>query len=292
MKRVHSFQFDNVQQYQIALPQGWYKGIMLSIEGTNESGQAVTRANLGDIRLYRDGKRIWEITLEKLWYFVEQHQLGAQAFTSTTGGAVSISCFIPFSFMGDNNVCRLGGNYTLEFSHADLAAVLATTTLTVLVQSGIGSEKYFPIYNNFSVRSLSQLTEPEKLPRNNLAYVVVDFSANHTHFRLKKDENYIYDMTDEESDFQTNLENPIVTYAATAATIPVVLNLYKDRSLVAVAGKNDVAFGVVSSDTNTTGITVEFELNAAKLAHSNDIVGKVARNKAATPAELTNILAA
>lgn len=292
MKRIHSFQFDNVQQYQIQLPQGWYKGIMLSIEGTNEASNAVTRANLGDLRLYRDGKRIWEITLEKLWYFVEQHQLGAQAFTSTSGSTVSISCFIPFSFMNDNNVCRLGGNYTLEFSHADISSVLATTTLTVLVQSGIGSEKYFPIYNNFSIRSLTQLTEPEKLPRNNLAYVVVDFSANHTHFRLKKDDNYLYDLTDEESDFQTNLENPIVTYAATAATIPVILNLYKDRSLVGVAGKNDVAFGVVSSDTNTTGLTVEFELNAAKLAHSNDIVGKVARKKAANEAELTNILSA
>lgn len=292
MKRIHSFQFDNVQQYQLQLPQGWYKGIMLSIEGTNEAGQTLTRANLGDIRLYRDGKRIWEITIEKLWYFVDQHFQGVQQFSSAVGAGVAISIYIPFHFNGDNNVCRLGGNYTLEFSHADLTAVLATTTLTVLVQSGIGSEKYFPLYNNFSIRSLSQLTEPEKLPRNNLAYVVVDYSANHTHFRLKKDENYLYDMTDEESDFQTNLENPIYTYAATAAAVPVVLNLYKDRSLVAVAGKNDVAFGVVSTDTNTTGLTVEFELNAAKLAHSNDIVGKVARNKAANPAELTNILSA
>lgn len=292
MNRVHSFQFDTVTQYQFQLPKGWYKGIMLSIEGTNEAGQTVTRANLGDIRLIRDGKRIWEITIEKLWYFVEQHYLGAQQFSSAAGGAVAISCFIPFSFMGDNNVCRLGGNYTLEFSHADLTAVLATTNLTILVQPGLGQEKYFPIYNNFSIRSLTQLTEPEKIQRRNLAYVVVDFSANHTHFRLKKGENYLYDLTDEESDFQTNLENPIVTYAATAATIPVVFNLYKDRSLVAVAGDNDVAFGAVSSDTNTTGFTVEFEFNAAKMAHSNDIVNKVAREKAKNPAELTNILAA
>lgn len=292
MKRIHSFQFDNVQQYQVALPAGWYKGIMLSIEGTNEAGQTLTRANLGDVRLYRDGKRIWEITLEKLWYFVEQHQLGSQAFTSTVASTVSIACYIPFSFMNDNNVCRLGSNYTLEFSHADISAVLATTTLTVLVQPGIGQEKYFPIYNNFSIRSLTQLTEPEKMNRRNLAYVVVDFSANHTHFRLKKGDNYIYDMTDEESDFQTSLENPVASYAATAPTIPVVLNLYKDRSLVGVAGNNDVAFGAVSSDTNTTGLTVEFELNAAKMAHSNDIVNKIAREKAANPAELTNILAA
>lgn len=292
MKRIHSFQFDNVTQYQIQLPPGWYKGLMLSFEGSNKAAQTATLANLGDIRLYRDGKRIWEITIEKLYYFVQQNFPGAQQFASAVGAAVACSVYIPLHFNGDNNVCRLGGNYTLEFSHADLAAVLATTTCTVLAQPGIGAEKYFPLYNNFSIRSLSQLTEPEKFNRRNLAFVAVDYSANHTHFRLKKGENYIYDMTDEESDFVTNIETQVVTYAATAATIPVIMSLYKDRNLVQVAGQNDVAFGVVSSDTNTTGLTVEFELNAAKLAHSNDIVNKVAREKAQTPAELTNLLAA
>lgn len=292
MKRIHSFQFDNVTQYQIQLPAGWYKGIMVSWEGTNKAGQTVTRANLGDIRLYRDGKRIWEITIEKLMYFVERLYPGAQAFTSTDNSTVNISMYIPFHLNGDNNVVRLGSNYTLEFSHADLTAVLQTTNCTILQQAGLGSEKYFPIYNNFSIRSLSALTEPEKLNRNNLAAVVVDFSANHTHFRLKKGENYLYDLTDEESDMMVNFETPIITNAVTAATIPVIFNLYKDRLLAQVAGKNDVAFGAVSSDANTTGFTLEFELNAAKLAHSNDIVGKVARDKAATPAELTNILSA
>lgn len=290
MKRISSFQFDNNTQYQVPLPAGWYRGILLSLEGTNESGQTFTRANFGDIRLYRDGKRIWEITAEKLWYFVEQNFLGAQQFSSTISSTVLMSLYIPFHF-NDGNVCRLGSNYTLEFSHADLTAVLATTTLTILAQPGLGQEKYFPIYQNFSIRALSQLTEPEKIQRTNLAYAVVDFSANHTHFRLKKGDNYIYDMSDEESDFQNALETPVSSYAATSSTVPVTMSLYKDKNLVQVAGKGDVALGVVSSDTNFTGFTVELELNPSRMAHSNDIVKKLAQEKAANDGELTNILA-
>ena len=291
MKRISSFQFDTVTQYQVPLPAGWYKGIMLSLEGSNEAGQTFTRANFGDIRLYRDGKRIWEISAEKLWYFVEQNYLGAQQFSSTISAAVLMSLYIPFHFRNDNNVCRLGSNYVLEFSHADLNAVLGTTTLTVLAQTGLGQEKYFPLYNNFSIRALSQLTEPEKIARQNLAYVVVDFSANHTHFRLKKGANYIYDMTDEESDFQSALETPVASYAATAATIPISMSLYKDLNLVEVAGNGDCALGVVSTDTNFTGFTVEFELNASRMARSNDTVRKVAESVADGDGMLTNILA-
>lgn len=291
MKRISSFQFDNVTQYQVPLPAGWYRGILLSLEGTNESGQTFTRANFGDIRLYRDGKRIWEITAEKLWYFVEQNYLGAQQFSSTISSTVLMSLYIPFHFGQDNNVCRLGSEYTLEFSHADLTAVLATTTLTVLAQTGLGQEKYFPIYQNFSIRALTNLTEPEKLQRTNLAYAVIDFSSNHTHFRLKKGDNYVYDMSDEESDFANAIETPVASYAATSSTVPVTLSLYKDRNLVEVAGKGDVALGVVSSDTNFTGFTVEFELNASRMARSNDTVKKIAQSKAGNDGELTNILA-
>lgn len=291
MKRISSFQFDNVTQYQVPLPAGWYRGIMLSLEGTNESGQTFTRANFGDIRLYRDGKRIWEITAEKLWYFVQAQYPGAQQFSSSVGAAVAMSLYIPFHFNGDNNVCRLGAEYTLEFSHADLTAVLATTTLTILAQTGLGQEKYFPIFQNFSIRALTNLTEPEKLQRTNLAYAVIDFSASHTHFRLKKGDNYVYDESDEESDFANAIEGEPETYAAASATNPVVLNLYKDRNLVEVAGKGDVALGVVSSDTNFTGFTVEFELNASRMARSNDTVKKIAQSKAGNDGELTNILA-
>lgn len=292
MKRIASFQFDNVTQYQVPLPPGWYRGIMLSVEGTNESGQTMTRANLGDIRLIRDGKRIWEITLEKLYYFVQQAFPGSQQFSSTISSTVNVSIYIPFHFL-DQNVVRLGGNYVLEFSHADISAVLATTTMTVLQQSGLGQEKYFPLYNNFSIRPLSALTEPERFNRKNLSHVIVDFSANNTHFRLKKGENYLYDCSDEELDFSTALETPVDSYAANSATVPHFLGLYKDRVLAAVAGANDVAFGVVNTtDAAITGMTVELELNPAKMALSNEIVNNVARKAASNDGELTNILAA
>lgn len=254
---------------QIPLSKGTIKGLAISFEGVNNNGQTLTLANMGDIRLKRGAEVVWEFTLSRMYYHLAQRYPGATRFTSTDNSTAQVFLNIPMRVnKHDGNVARLDSNYTLEFSHASLATVLASGTVTVLYDHDMGTAKYIPQYKNFSIRALSGVVSPDDISQQNLAGILVDYSANHTRFRLIKDGNYLVDLTAQQMAFVMNSAQESQTYAAASASNPFWINLYRNASLIPVAGK-DYMFGVVSTDTSVNGMFITLEFSDARLAITN-----------------------
>lgn len=267
MLKYRTYNFLGNNQFDIELPAGLYKGLGLSFEFTNQAGQTLTPANLGQIRLFYRSKRIWEATIDNIMGLVRRKFPGAQRLNSVAGAAGDIFAYVPLHF-GDGNICAIGGDdWYLQFIHADLATPVSACQLTLMPQPGFGFQRYMPIYNDFNIRTLTAESRPERFIKTNLAYVTVNVSANHTNIRLDKDGNPIYDMTDEQAEHVTNIESSPETFAVAAASsatviqLPWVLDLYKERNLAQVWSKPDGTYGlgVVSTDASVTGLAVEFE---------------------------------
>lgn len=267
MIKYRTFDFKGNQQFDLEVPAGIYKGFGLALEFDNATGQTLTPSQLGQLRLFYRGERKWEISIDNLMGIVRRLFPGTQRLSSSAGAAGEIFAYVPLQF-GDGNVCAIGGDdWYFQFSHSDLSSTLDSGNMTVMLQPGFGLQRYMPIYQDYSIRTLSAESKPERFIKRNLAVVSVAYSANHTNFRLDKDNNTIYDATDEEMEFVTNMEQVHDTYGAAAASSataiqnPWILNLYKDRNLAEVWSKPDTTygFGVVSSDASVSGATIEFE---------------------------------
>lgn len=267
MQKFRSYNFLGNNQFDIEIPPGLYKAFGLSLEFTNQVGQTLTIANMGQLRLFYRGKRIWEVSLDNIAGLVRRKFLGAQRINSTAGNAGDVFVYVPLHF-NDGNVCAIGGDdWYFQFIHADLSTPVSAATLTVLLQNGFGLQRFMPIYNDYSIRTLASETKPERFIASNLAYVTAQVDANHTNFRLDKSGNTIYDVTDEQAEHQTNIEQTSDTYAvaaagsATAIQAPWVFDLYKDKNLAEVwsSAQDSYGFGVVSTSASVNGMKVEFE---------------------------------
>lgn len=281
MIKYRTYNFLNNDQFDIELPSGLYKGVGLSFEFTNQSGQTLVPSDLGQIRLFYRGTRLWEATIDNIMGFVRRKFPGAQRLNSTAGSAGDIFAYIPLHF-DDGNIIQAGGDdWYFQFIHGSLSSKVSACNLTLMLQPGFGFQRYMPIYNDYNIRTLSSESKPERFIKTNLAFVTVNASSNHTNFRFDKDGNVIYDMTDEQAEHVTNMESISDTYAvaaassATAIQAPWLLSLYKEKNLAEVWSKPDGTynFGVVSTDASVSGLTVEFqpsplnfELTAARVA--------------------------
>jgi hypothetical protein len=282
--------FLNNNQDQIILPAGNYKGITLYWEYTNDADSVLSLANLGILRLYSPaGGKMWDFTLQRLAGFNEfktrDGRQSLDAVGNSTAGIYSI--YIPFHFNDDSNIARLSTGYVLEYQHDSLSAIVSAATLTVLLQRGLGVQRYFPIFQDYNIRTLSSETTPEDFPRKNLAYITITPDTDITVVKLEKDNNLVYDLTDEQIDVVCNQEkygdNAYTTF--TTATSPWVLDLYKERNLTEILGTN-YKYGVVdATDTTVAGMTVEFQMNEAALDTTSQVMASVKEKNATTPAE-------
>jgi hypothetical protein len=280
MIKYRTFDFDQNNQFQVPLMAGWYKGIGLAFEFTNLAAQSLSLANLGFLRLYRDGEKIWDFSLDRMFGFADRVLPGAQRFNSPVGAAGEILVYVPFHFE-DEHIVRIGERHWLEFQHGDITTVSTTVSTTILPQSGLGIQRYFPRYYDYNIRSLSAETVPEEFVRRNLAFVTVVPTANITVLKLLKDGNTLYDLTDEQLDFQTNLESISKTFVAgTTPATSWILNLYKEKRLSEIWGKS-YAFGCVSTDASITGMTVELDAADAAQEITARTLGSIVARKAA-----------
>src|SRR5574342_669687 len=109
----------------------------------------------------------------------------------TIAAAIEVFLDIPFHWNPDNNIVRLGSGYVLEYQHNTLSAITATLNLTLMLQRGLGIQRYMPRYNDFNIRSLSAETTPDEFARKNLAMVAIVPTANISVIKLEKDNNLI-----------------------------------------------------------------------------------------------------
>lgn len=272
MIKFRSYNFLANNQQDIEIPQGIYKGVGLSFEFTNQAGQTLLPTNLGQMRLFYRGKKIWEATLDNIMGLVRRKFLGAQQLNSVAASAGQIMVYVPFH-MNDGNVAQIGGDdWYLQFIHADISTPVSAAQLTVMLQPGFGLQRYMPLYNDYNIRTLAAESKPERFIARNLAAVTALLSANHTNFRLDKDGNTIYDCTDEQADqvsAQEAVSDTFVAAVASSATViqnPWIFDLYKDKNLAEVWSKPDTVygFGVVSTDASVSGLMVEFEPTPAQ----------------------------
>src|SRR5574342_116970 len=184
--------YDSNNQDQIVLPGGNYQGIGLAFEGTNLAGQTLAIGDLGFLRLYApNGSKLWDFSLDRMFGFVGRKMFGTQRFSSTIAAAIEAFLYIPFHWNQDNNIVRLGSGYVLEYQHNTLSAITTTLHLTVMLQRGLGIQRYMPRYNDFNIRSLSSETTLEEFARKNHTMVAIVPTANISVIKLEKDNNLI-----------------------------------------------------------------------------------------------------
>lgn len=286
MFKFRTIDYDANNQIQIVLPAGNYRGIGLSWEFTNLAGQTLDLSELGFLRLYSpEGGKLWDVTLERLYGWFRRKFPGIQRTNSTAGNAGEHFIYVPFNYPHDHNIVRLGTGYVLEFQHNDITGDTTTGLLTLMLSRGLGIQRYFPLYNDFNIRSLSAEVTPENYPRKNLSSLAIVPSNNHTVIKLIKDGNIIYDCTDEQIEFVVNLEQEHQTYVTgTTASTPWILDLYKDGNLAEVLG-HQYEFGVVSTDATIQGMDVQLVMTEAAMSITSEIASRVKEKNAATEAE-------
>lgn len=200
---IKSFDFKANNNFPFQMPNIKTRGLLFHFNGVTSGATAVTRANLGRVQLLRNGKEAnSEVTVEhidamRLLY--PRDEIGTPQFSSAGGAATgfSISAYLPFHAPGDKEqVDEFSQEAIVKLIHDDLTSILTSANLDIYAIPGLGVKKYELNHVDFSVPTDSGLVKPKQLAgARNLIALGIDYSANHTNFRVSKDGNIIYDLS-------------------------------------------------------------------------------------------------
>lgn len=200
---IKSFDFKANNNYPFQMPSVKTRGLIFFFNGLTSGATAVTRANLGRLQILRNGKEInSEISFERLdaaRLLYSRSEIGTPHFSSAGGAGIgfSIAVYKPFFVPGDREqVDEFDQSAVVKVIHDDLTSILTSANCDVYAVPGLGVKKYEMNMNDFSIPTDSGLVKPRQLAGvRNLFAVGIDYSANHTNFRLTKDDGLIYDLS-------------------------------------------------------------------------------------------------
>lgn len=292
---LKSFNFKENNNYPFVLPRFKTRGLLFYVEGVTSGATAVDREDLGRVQILRDGKNVdTEITFEHidaLRLLYSRQEIGAPAFSSPGGAAAgfAISAYLPLHLPGDALQVDEFENAVVKVIHDDKTSILTSANMHVLAIPGLGVKSYELNHNDFSMPCDSALVTPKHLPGvRNLAAMLVDYSANHTNFRLNKDGRIVYDIdaTDTNSLYSPadvvralELELPSDAFAeASSNFLPYVFRFDK-QGMPSLLGDN-FAVSVKSSDATFSGslVTVAPRDVTAQVSGQN-FAAKISRNR-------------
>jgi hypothetical protein len=181
-----------------SLPPEKYKGIFISFDGTNQSGQTFVSANLGTLSLYVNGIQKWVVDLEIMSDIVNLEK-GVCAESSTQNSTFLHTVYVPFNRFDDVDLCYdVTSGMQVQFQHSFPAAtstVIASGTVTYagVLADDTALSPNFARWNNFTLSPGAAGTVIEKIPFENIAAVYVENDAYLTYVNLIKDGKPVFD---------------------------------------------------------------------------------------------------
>lgn len=169
----------------IQVPAGRYTGIMLRLTGTTTTSQTLTTADIGQLRVQRNGNQVYSATWD---HAAKMSNLFGGFIEATTpeAGATAVSCLIPFQIPGAGlpNALFVASD-TEMFVFLDALAVLATRfganaiSLTAIgIEEALIPETYQPYVAPANQSAGGAGTFKQQVPGKNTALLVVEDASS------------------------------------------------------------------------------------------------------------------
>lgn len=269
MRKVFSESLLSTTQKTAAISAGMYRSIILRYTGTNNNGQVGTKDDAGTVKPYINGVEYPAFTPARRWEINQRMNHGVNRFSSTDNSTYEFVCELPLH-RRDGNVVHLADNeLKFQFSYTSPNTVFAALTLEIWVVDGFGVESYFPLPQDYNIRTYSSRTAIEPtVGFANVMELSVVYSASHSDIIIQKGNQPLFDMPIAAANLNVNLNGVWQTFTAVASLVPYVFDLYADRNLVQIISP-DWRLGILSSAASATGQITKALIRAEKTRMSN-----------------------
>jgi hypothetical protein len=251
---------------QFFVSPGPVKGLMVVAEGTNDTGQTGTNADVGSIIVQRNGRQTHNLNFQR---FAEIGDIrsGTNLFSSTEAGAFLASCYIPFSEIGFTNIFDLVSDDELNVQFQPASSVSTVfTALTVKVYAqyapGIVEGYTYQMVSNDKVYSADVTDDLTNLsPTNVTALYIKDADGVLSTVQVDQDGNSIlgnidFDAVKAATLYNNQLEDGSFAVAQVLCMTPGVLGTVPSRntqlrlSTSGISGSSTVNVAVCSMQTS------------------------------------------
>jgi hypothetical protein len=256
MKLFKTEQLLNGQLNRV-LPIGLYKEILLIYSGTNQAGKAVTRADFGTVRVMRGNQLQHYVTVELLQRFTDL-KYGTAPFSSTVGGAFSLTCKLPLRPLDDIQSGTYfdgsAGTY-IELLFPDLLNLITSGIVKVYLIPAMVSTGYIPSYSMQSIQSGGASVDTEIISGRNTAALYALYNTTFTNVNVRVDGDLRVEATLEDLRTNSAINNRIENTSSDGYNlVEIDLNPNKISSL---ATNDRTVFGFT---TNAAGSLVMMKL--------------------------------
>lgn len=189
MKLLVSDQVLN-NQLQRDLPHGTIKDLVIRWTGTNQAGQAVTLAQLGQVRVNYRGTDVVNETVNFFSLF-NNLKYGVAEFSSIVAGAYAVSIVIPFHAPWDNTVGLFNNANYAGFVELRNTVTIVTVTGGVVQISYVEANAMAPyltyfIQQNLAVGGAGQQTQD--FSGTDISSLFIENNVNLTNVFIQKDQ--------------------------------------------------------------------------------------------------------
>lgn len=212
MRLLFTEQILNTTAYR-ELPNGTLKYLFIRWQGTNQAGQAVTLAQLGQVRVNLRGTDIVNDTVSFFSLF-DNLKYGVAEFSSVVGGAFAASILIPFHAPWDNQVGMFNdenyGAYVELRNTVTVATIVGGTVSVNYVEAGAAATyvTYF-LQQNLQVGGASQATQI--FTGIDISSLFIEENANLTNIFVSKDGKNKISSTQALLEANSNMLNRVET---------------------------------------------------------------------------------
>ncbi len=209
----------NVSSKMVRISTGIYEKFHFRFSGTNEAGQNITAADLGELNFFYLGKQRARIKFSEL-----------QVYNNSKGGAFeevrNIGAGFSFGFWlynrhpdDDENVYTVPNDYTAYFEWVPTSGLAANVTvssnLRITGWEKQGLMRYIYGWNRRDVAMVVGETTPEQLTPYNVSEIFVEYDTDIDNFDLRVDGKTMYSSAEIVEVLNEHIDrNKIETYAA------------------------------------------------------------------------------
>ncbi|MHA1757967.1 MAG: hypothetical protein ACTSVV_14430 [Promethearchaeota archaeon] len=209
----------DLNNWEEKIPVGNYKGLHLRFSGTNDTGQALSSADIGNITFSLNGEQLFFVPSGFLADLNNQ-MYGYVEESSASGGAFSISLFLPFEIPEFPN-----GLHINPEDDAYLGLQVGSNVDTKVVSWSIDvngvltgdPENYILKSHSANETVTGAVTIKNKLPQENIFSVYVK-GSNISRLLLERDGELVhecdYNSALAETSLRTRVESSLVGYVA------------------------------------------------------------------------------
>jgi hypothetical protein len=230
------------------LIEGTIKGLWIRYTGTNQTGQTLTVANLGTVRVNVRGTDIVNVPVS---FLSNMNNLfwGAAEASSTISAAFAFTVYVPFHAPWDSQngiFVQIEDNPYIQLNYSGVTGtIIASGTVEVYAVLANQVARYIPLWNQQNVQVGGAGRATQRLQNFNISSLFIETNAQLTTVLVNKDNKSVISANQNVLLAKSNLENEVET---SITTYEVCLNPFR-RIEEAVASLIEVDFTLGATTT-------------------------------------------